>query len=718
MRILHVVRDLDVGGMEVGLVNLVHRLHAHWARQAVCCLERIGSLAERLPAGVPAWSCGMGGGSTFRPLMRAAQLMRRFRPQVIHARNGGSWTDAGAAWLLAGQPGRLAFSMHGWSQLEPLSPRWALIYRLLARQTSALAAVSPETAQQFAAETGIHASRFRVLYTGVDTDRFRPASRRPAAGRLVLGCVGRLDPVKGHDLLLEAFADVVHDLGVDAELRLIGDGPTRARTEELARQRRIADRVVFAGMRDDVPEQLRELDVFVLASLREGRPTSIMEAMASGLPVVASDVGSVRQLVGDGSTGLVVEPGNVPQLARSLHRLAGDAALRARFSAAGRARAVTEFSMDRMAHDYLEFYRSALAKDGIRRGKSPAWSFPCNSLELNVSRALFRNPKSFAAKVGRRVLAMPSSLAGYRPLLRRFRARSLAVVMYHAVVTEPMSMFLASHLDAGEFAKQMELLARAYRVLPLSEVIDRLHRGQALPRRTVCLTFDDGFRNVLTTALPILQRHHFPATVFLVTGMMGTHQPAWPDRLFFAVQQAPETELAVNGCSWSLTTSVRRRQAYGELVGWLKQLPDEAKEERLQQVYRVLGRPEVPRASSLATLDWADVDELRRTGLVEFGSHTHTHPILPRCAPERQEQELRLSRDVLRERLGGANLLAYPNGDFAAQTKAFAHELGYRCGLATVPGMHIPGEDFYEMRRVCVTADQTLAQFEMRMVGL
>src|SRR5262249_60690614 len=120
------------------------------------------------------------------------------------------------------------------------------------------------------------------------------------------------------------------------------------------------------------------------------------------------------------------------------------------------------------------------------------------------------------------------------PVLGGLRSRQVGVVMSHGVTASPLPAENWCQLDASEFARQVEYLARHYTLLPLSEVIDRLAQDRPLPRSPAVLTFDDGFRNVLTTALPVLQRHPAPATVFLVTGLMGTRQPAWPHRLFHA----------------------------------------------------------------------------------------------------------------------------------------------------------------------------------------
>jgi glycosyltransferase involved in cell wall biosynthesis len=355
--ILHVVRRLRYGGLEAGVINVVRGLEQRGFTQAVCWLEDRGELAGRLPSSVPVWECAEGTSAMRWLSWRAARCIRAWAPDVIHARNSGAWIDAVAAWLFAERRGRLAFSIHGWDRLDRLPLRRAFLFRQLARMTRALAAVSAETARQFATETGIPASRFIVLSSGVDTERFRPPADPHPPKRPVLGCVGRLDPVKAHDVLIEAFARVADNGARDLELRLLGDDPCRSDLERLVRNRGLADRVRFLGMAPDIPEQLRALDLFVLASHREGRPTSIMEAMATGLPVVATQVGSIPELVADGRTGLLVKPGDVADLARAIGTLVADNALRRRFAEEARRVAVAELSLDRMVEQYAAFYR-------------------------------------------------------------------------------------------------------------------------------------------------------------------------------------------------------------------------------------------------------------------------------------------------------------------------------------------------------------------------
>jgi peptidoglycan/xylan/chitin deacetylase (PgdA/CDA1 family) len=318
-------------------------------------------------------------------------------------------------------------------------------------------------------------------------------------------------------------------------------------------------------------------------------------------------------------------------------------------------------------------------------------------------------------KLLRKALAFSPALPGYRLLARRARSQSVTIFMYHGVTPAPLPVFNWCQLDAALFEKQVRFLAQEYTVLPLGEVVDRLANGLPLPEYAAAVTFDDGYRNVGTTAYPILQRYQLPSTVFLVTSLVETDQPPWTGRLFHGLATTEAVAIRLGGEEWPLRTRSQQAAAYTAVCERLKTLPQGEKEARLVELLNQLGGQSVPADAPMATMGWEEVERLSRTGLVTFGSHTHTHPILSRCALPMQREELRVSRDILRERLGSADLFAYPNGgrdDFSADTKRLLMELGYRCGLATVHGLNRPGADLYELRRVGVGADSGFAQFQ------
>jgi peptidoglycan/xylan/chitin deacetylase (PgdA/CDA1 family) len=308
-----------------------------------------------------------------------------------------------------------------------------------------------------------------------------------------------------------------------------------------------------------------------------------------------------------------------------------------------------------------------------------------------------------------------------RRLSRAWRRReAVSIVMYHGVTSQALPVPNWCQLPARAFEKQMDYLAGACRVLPLGEVLDHLEHGRPLPEGAACITFDDGFRNVATTAYPILRARGLPATVFLVTENLETAQPAWPDRLYYNLALTARSSITHGGRAWPLEAAPQRACAYRELSGRLKQLDNDARERALADLIDRLGNLPVPRDSGLDPMDWADVAGLASGGLVQFGSHTHTHPILSHCAPVRQHEELRRSRDILRERLGRAESFAYPNGgraDFTPETKRILRELDYRCGVTTITGSNPPARDRFELRRLGVGSETTLNEFEWMLMS-
>ena len=235
----------------------------------------------------------------------------------------------------------------------------------------------------------------------------------------------------------------------------------------------------------------------------------------------------------------------------------------------------------------------------------------------------------------------------------------------------------------------------------------------------MCITFDDGFRNNLRTAYPILLKYKAPATVFLVTSLIGTSLPPWPEQLYCGFASTKRSFIRFDGRSVSLQTYQDKTAAFTKIASRLMSLPVERKEAVLQQLLDMLGQF-AEDYDALGMLDWEEVKKLNDGCLVSFGSHTHTHQILSRCSPERQHFELLTSRNLMLENLGSADLFAYPNGtsaDYTRETKRLVSEVGYRCALTTIRGANTSKADPYELRRVGVGAGMSFSEFRGRMIG-
>jgi sugar transferase (PEP-CTERM/EpsH1 system associated) len=368
--IAHVIPTLRVAGLENVVARLTDRLRAGF-RHVVVTPAGDGPMRARFPEDVPVIAMA----EQHRPdrwnALRMARLFRSLRPDIVHSRNW-SCVDAIIGARLAGVP-IVIHSEHGREASDPEGRNRVrrIGRRVLAPMVSQFVTVSRDLARWLIEDVGVPRRKVLSICNGVDTRRFAPGERpaaRAALGigsePLVIGTVGRLDPVKDQVGLLKAFSRLTDD--PRAFLLIVGDGPCRQELEATIGALRLGDRVRLLGERDDVPAVLSAMDVFVLCSVGEGISNAILEAMATGLPVVATRVGGNPELVMDGSTGFLVEPRSPASLAAPLRRYLEDPTLLAQHGRSARDHAETEFSLERMVGAYEQLYRRLLDTRGRR----------------------------------------------------------------------------------------------------------------------------------------------------------------------------------------------------------------------------------------------------------------------------------------------------------------------------------------------------------------
>jgi glycosyltransferase involved in cell wall biosynthesis len=294
-------------------------------------------------------------------LLELIALIRRERPDIVHLNSSKAGVLGRLAAMLAGAP-ITVFTVHGWA-FKAYSGIASALYRaadgLMSRATTVTICVTETEREAGLAAGTCRPARTTVIPNAIDASSARRAQRD--AGPLRIISVGRLAWPKDPITLVHALAQV---RAASVELLVAGDGPQRPRVEAEVRRLGLDSVIRLLGPRDDVPDLLASCDVFVLASRSEGGPISILEAMAAGLPVVASDVGGVRELVDDGATGLLVPAGDSHALAAALQRLLDDARLRHRLGEAGRRRLVERFDVEAHRRAHLELYARELARHG------------------------------------------------------------------------------------------------------------------------------------------------------------------------------------------------------------------------------------------------------------------------------------------------------------------------------------------------------------------
>ena len=377
--IVHVVYRFSVGGLENGVVNLVNRMPRQRWRHAIVALTDIsGPFAERVEReDVRLIELSKRPGHLVRDYPRLYRLFKKLRPAVVHTRNLAALEASVPAWA-AGVPVRI-HGEHGWDRQDPHGSRrrYQYVRRLYRPFVSRYVALSRHIAGYLGDSVGIPQERISQMYNGVDTERFRPGEggRAPIAGcpfgnhgEWLVGWVGRMEPVKDPLNLAQAFVRACQRSRAAAQrlrLVLVGDGAQRAAVHEYLRANGALERTWFAGERADIPDIMRGLDCFALPSLAEGVSNTILEAMASRLPIVATRVGGNAELVESGMTGLLVPAASADALADALLTYFHEPAMARRHAKAARHAAEARFSLARMVADYSALYERSLAAAGV-----------------------------------------------------------------------------------------------------------------------------------------------------------------------------------------------------------------------------------------------------------------------------------------------------------------------------------------------------------------
>lgn len=374
--IAHVVFRLDYGGLENGVVNLINRMPDDAFRHCVIALTEATRFRERITRpGVAVHCVGKRPGKDPRSYVRLFRLLRKLRPTIVHTRNLATLECLLVAWL-AGAPVRI-HGEHGWDIYDPdgTSRKNRLLRRFANRFIDRFVTVSADLAEWLVA-LGIPRAKIERICNGVDTEMFHPrdyiaGSELPpdifAPDSIVVGSVTRFSAIKDPLNLIKAFLDIQKSAGRDGNrcrLLMIGDGELYPRAAEFVSAAGIEDKVWLCGSSDDVSRLLRRMDVFVLGSLREGISNTILEAMATGLPVVATATGGNPELVQHEMTGKLVPPGDSHALARAIQEYATDTLKRAEHGRNARQSAVSKFSLSVMVDNYRRLYVEALQSAG------------------------------------------------------------------------------------------------------------------------------------------------------------------------------------------------------------------------------------------------------------------------------------------------------------------------------------------------------------------
>jgi glycosyltransferase involved in cell wall biosynthesis len=363
--IAFLLTSFDVGGTERQMAELIHRLDRAEFEVHVACFHRRGALEGRATEGAASTASfpieSFGQPLALRQLLAFARWCRRIGARIVHTCELYSNIFGLPGAALAGVQLRIA------NRRELVTPdksrRQLATQRLAYRAAHVVVANSTAAAAQLRRE-GVPSRKIRTIPNGVDCELFSPSGRAGRIRRVIT--VANLRPEKGHDTLIASAASIVCHRG-DVEFWIVGDGPLRASLERHVQIRGLATRVHFLGERTDVPALLAASDLFVLPSQSEACPNGVLEAMAAGLPIVASRVGGVPELLDSGETGVLVEPDAPERLAEAVIGLMNRPEVALRLGQAAREAAQRRFSLDRMVASFECLYLAELDKRGVGR---------------------------------------------------------------------------------------------------------------------------------------------------------------------------------------------------------------------------------------------------------------------------------------------------------------------------------------------------------------
>jgi glycosyltransferase involved in cell wall biosynthesis len=372
LRIAFVMHVMQVAGAEMLVQETINRLGGR-IHPVIFCLDAVGPLGERLrKEGVEVLNFGRRPGRDFGVARRMAAAIRERNIDLLHAHQYTPFFYAALARVWSRTPVRVVFTEHGRHFPDTVAPLRRAVNRLgLDHLADAVNAVCRFSARSLSRVDGFRGNRIEVIENGIHVDRYGsvvdPRTIRSrlglAEGRHYVANVARFHPVKDQAMLLRAFQTVAAARN-DVDLLLVGDGPLRGELTGQTQHLGLAGRVHFLGVRSDVPDILRAVEVFALTSVSEAASLTLLEAMASALPVVVTAVGGNPEIVRDGKEGLLVPRGDAAATAAALLRLLNYPDAARRMGAAGLRRVHERYRLEQTVERYMSLYEQVCRRGG------------------------------------------------------------------------------------------------------------------------------------------------------------------------------------------------------------------------------------------------------------------------------------------------------------------------------------------------------------------
>ena len=367
--IAHLIYRLDIGGLERVMLNCINQMQGEKFQHVIISLTDANNFAQAEHNHIEVFCLGKKQGSDLGIHFKLFKLLRKIKPAILHTYNLPTIEYHPISWL-AGVKGHI-HAEHGRDIGDPqgLNKKHNLLRKLMANFIQRYVCVSEDLHQWLISTVGISQRKALLIQNGINTDRFNlpKTLNKENTKQLRFAIVARITPVKDHQNLLNAFVLLQEQIGSAKmpQLAIVGDGEQRAQLEQYCQDHALST-VEFLGARDDIAQILANTDVFVLSSIAEGIPMTILEAMSGKTPIVATRVGGIPEVVDDAKEGFLVEKSNPAALAKGFLRYINQPELIVEHGENARAKVLKKFNEKYMVQAYLEQYKALIPGSLIR----------------------------------------------------------------------------------------------------------------------------------------------------------------------------------------------------------------------------------------------------------------------------------------------------------------------------------------------------------------